>query len=88
MGNLKPITHLQWRKYRMTTTQLTRISKALSKNARSGRGVSASRLSSLTKVPLDSVHKRIYDLRESGSKIISTFDVVKGQRRVFYRLVA
>lgn len=72
----------------MTTTQLSRISKALSKNARSGRGVSAARLSSLTKVPLDSVHKRIHDLRSTGLNIISTFDVVKGQRRVFYRLAA
>lgn len=69
-----------------TTTQIARINKALTKNGRNGRGVSASRLSSLTKVPLDSVHKRIHDLRSRGAKIVSNFDTVKGQRRVFYRL--
>lgn len=69
-------------------TQLTRISKALMKNGSKGRGVSASRLSSLTKVPLDSVHKRIYDLREAGTKIVSNYEIVKGQRRVFYKVAA
>lgn len=72
----------------MTKTQIDRISNALSKNARTGRGVSAARLSSLTKVPLDSVHKRIHDLRGLGAEIVSTYDYVKGQRRVFYRYVA
>lgn len=68
-----------------TPTQLIRIKKALLRNGATGKGVSASRLSALTKVPVDSVHKRIYDLREQGLRIASTFAFVKGQRKVFYR---
>lgn len=66
------------------TSQLERIQKALIKN-KTGKGVSAVRLASLTKTPLDSVHKRIYDLRKAGAQITSTYENVKGQRKVFYK---
>lgn len=66
------------------TSQLERIQKALIKN-KTGKGVSATRLASLTKTPLDSVHKRIYDLRRAGAVITSNFERVKGQRKVFYK---
>lgn len=66
-------------------TQIERIQKALLKNGTTGRGVSAARLSSLTKVPVDSVHKRIHDLRKAGARITSTYGVVNGQRKVFYK---
>lgn len=67
------------------TTQIERIAKALVKNGTTARGVSATRLASLTKVPVGSVHKRIHDLRKRGYAITSTFDFVKGSRKVFYK---
>jgi hypothetical protein len=68
------------------SSQLERIQKALIKNGKTGKGISATRLANLTKTPLDSVHKRIHDLRKAGAQIGSIFENVKGQRKVFYRV--
>lgn len=65
------------------TSQLERIQKALNRNT--VKGITAARLASLTKTPLDSVHKRIYDLRKAGARITSTVQKVRGERRVVYK---
>lgn len=67
----------------VTVRHVDKIAKVLRQNK--GKNVSAARLASLTKIPRDSVHKRIHDLVQSGLRVTKTYDVIKGQRRVFYR---
>lgn len=50
-----------------------------------GPGVSPKSISKLTKVPIDNVYKRIYDLREYHV-IYTNYRMIKGQRKAFYRL--
>lgn len=64
--------------------QIDRVANYLAKN-NTGRGVTASRVASDTKVPRDSVMKRIYDLRQEGYTIYSNVRTVQGKRKTFYR---
>lgn len=66
---------------------LARITKTL-KNNKSEKGVTADRLAKLAKTTKDNVYRRIYDLRSEGFEIVSNVQLVKGQRKTFYRLGA
>ena len=65
-------------------TQLEKITKALYRN-NDFPGVSAKKLANVTKVPLNSVYKRIHDLREMGYTIYTNQRIVAGQSKSFYR---
>jgi hypothetical protein len=69
-------------------SQLSKIAKHLRRNS-TGPGVTAAKLAKLAGVSKESVYKRIYDLRTiEGKAIYSNFRVVKGQRKMFYRIAA
>lgn len=69
------------------STQIRKIAKHLRKNTT--KGITASKLAKLTGVPLESVYKRVYDLRAlEGRRIYSNYKMVNGQRTMFYRFAA
>ena len=49
-----------------------------------GKNISAERVAKAAKVPLDSVYRRIYDLRKTGFRVMTTSKTVKGTRQQFY----
>jgi hypothetical protein len=52
-------------------------------------GITANKLANLAHVPLESVYKRIYDLRViEGKAIYSNYRTVNGQRKMFYRIAS
>ena len=65
-------------------THLEKIENVLRKY-NVGPGVTPTSISRRTGVPLESVYKRVYDLREDLT-IYSNVRKVKGKRTVFYRL--
>jgi nicotinamide riboside kinase len=69
-------------------SQLSKVAKHLRRNS-TGAGISAKKLANLAHVPVESVYKRIYDLRTlEGKTIYSNYRTVKGQRKMFYRIAA
>lgn len=64
------------------TSQIERVQKVLSQNV--GKNISAERVAKVAKVPLDSVYRRVYDLRKNGFRVFTTSRIVKGQRQQFY----
>jgi len=65
--------------------QINRVLNYLSKRPKSP-GVTASRIASDTKVPRDSVMKRIHDLRNEGFRIYSNRRIVNGREVLYYRM--
>ena len=65
-------------------TQIEKIETAL-KNHNTGPGISLDSLAKMTRVPRESVAKRVYDLREDYT-IFSNYRDVKGKKTLFYRL--
>lgn len=49
-------------------------------------GVTVSKIADRTRVPKDSVRKRIFDLRAQGYRIYTNFRKVKGKKKLYYRL--
>lgn len=68
-------------------SQINRVVSYLARNNQ-GRGVTASKIASDTKVPRKSVVNRISDLRSEGYQIYSNVRMVNGKRKIFYRLAA
>ena len=66
-------------------SQINRVENYLYRHGQSGRGFTASKIASDTKVPRESVLKRISDLRTEGARIYTNTRMVNGQRRYFYR---
>lgn len=66
-------------------THTTKVMNYLSKNT---SGASVAKISHMTKVPRDSVRKRINDLRKTGVAISSTYKNVGGKRKVVYQITA
>lgn len=67
-------------------SQLTKVAKHLRRNSK-GVGISAKKLANLAHIPVESVYKRIYDLRVvEGKTIYSNFRMVNGRRKMFYRI--
>lgn len=67
-------------------SQIEKIANYLSRN-NTYPGVTASRIASDTKVPRDSVIKRISDLRNEGYTIFSNQKTLKnGRKALYYRL--
>jgi len=67
-------------------SQLSKVAKHLRRNSK-GVGISAKKLANLAHIPVESVYKRIYDLRVlEGKTIYSNFRMVNGQRKMFYRI--
>lgn len=64
---------------------INRVFNYLSKRPKSP-GVTASRIASDTKVPRDSVMKRISDLRAEGFRIYSNRRNVNGREVLYYRM--
>jgi biotin operon repressor len=69
-------------------SQLDKVLNYLLNHGETYPGVTASRIASDTKVPRDSVAKRIYDLREQGLTIYTNVRKVQGQPKSYYRLSA
>lgn len=68
-------------------SQLSKVAKALRRNTE--RGVTASQIAKFAGAPVDSVYKRIYDLRvNEGKTIYSNYRTVNGKRKMFYRIAA
>jgi biotin operon repressor len=67
--------------------QLLTVFNYLSRNtSRKGKGVTAANIVKFTGVPKTNVYKRIHDLRNEGYRIYSNTKLVKGKRKVYYRL--
>jgi transposase len=64
------------------TSQIERVQKVLARNV--GKNISADRVAKAAKVPLDSVYRRVYDLRKTGFRVTTTSKTVKGTRQQFY----
>lgn len=68
--------------------QIDRVLVVLEQN-NSGPGISVGMLAKLAGVSKSVVYKRVADLRQKyGRDIYSNYRVVKGQRKLFYRLAA
>ena len=66
-------------------SQLTRVAKYLRRN-NTGKGISAVKLAYLTDMTVESVAKRVSDLRNiEGHNIYSNYRTVKGKRKLYYR---
>jgi hypothetical protein len=66
-------------------SQLTRVAKVLRRNT-SGPGVTPQQIAKLASVPVNTVYKRVHDLRvHEGRPIYSNYRKVNGKRRMFYR---
>lgn len=69
-------------------SQIDKVAKHLNRHSKTG-GISAKKLANLAHVPLQSVYKRIYDLRTlEGASIVSDYRTIKGRRKMFYRFAA
>lgn len=69
-------------------SQLTRVAKYLRRN-NTGKGISAVKLAYLTGMPVESVAKRVSDLRNvEGHTIYSNVRIVNGMRKMLYRIAA
>lgn len=69
-------------------SQLSKVAKALRQNT-SGAGISPAKIARLTGVPVESVYKRVYDLRvNEGKDVYSNYRNVKGKRTLFYRIAS
>jgi len=69
-------------------SQLSKIAKHLRRH-NTGPGITAAKLAKLAGVSKESVYKRVHDLRTiEGKAIYSNFRMVKGQRKMFYRIAA
>lgn len=69
-------------------SQLSKVAKHLRRH-NTGAGITVAKLAKLSGVPKDSVYKRVHDLRTiEGAKIYSNFRMVKGQRKMYYRIAA
>ena len=67
-------------------SQLSKVAKHLRRNSK-GVGISAKKLANLAHIPVESVYKRVYDLRVlEGKTIYSNYRNVNGQRKMFYRI--
>jgi len=66
-------------------SQLSRVAKHLRRNSKTG--VTARKLAQLANTPLESVYKRVYDLRvNEGRRIYSNMRKTSdGTTRMFYR---
>jgi biotin operon repressor len=64
------------------TSQIERVAKVFQKNP--GKNLSAERIATSAKVSLDSVYRRVYDLRNRGTRITTSAKTVKGVRKQFY----
>jgi hypothetical protein len=70
-------------------SQLSKVAKHLRRHSSKGAGITAKKLANLAHVPLESVYKRIYDLRVlEGKAIYSNYRTVNGQRKMFYRIAS
>ena len=68
-------------------SQLSKIEKHLQKHAKTG--ISPKKLASLSRIPVQSVYKRVYDLRVvEGVKVKSSYRNVNGQRKMFYSIAS
>lgn len=66
-------------------SQLTRVAKHLRRNT-TGVGITPRRLAKLANVPLETVYKRVSDLRNvEGRQIYSNYRTVNGKKIMFYR---
>lgn len=50
-----------------------------------GAGVTVAKIAHRTRVPKESVSKRISDLRAAGHRIYSNYRTVNGERKLYYR---
>jgi biotin operon repressor len=48
--------------------------------------VSVASIANQLRIPRDSVRKRVYDLRADGMRIDTTFKIVKGERKAYYKV--
>ena len=67
-------------------SQSSKIYNQLVKNTQTP-GITAAKLSKLTRVPKSSVYKRIHDLRvNEGCRIYSNYRLVNGEKKMYYRI--
>ena len=70
----------------MTQTQITKVFNYLMKSGQTYPGVTAANVAAKTRVPLESVYKRVSDLRNEGLTIYTNTRKVKGKKVNYYRL--
>ena len=67
-------------------SQAERIETLLVKEGRVTPGLTVAVIARKAKVPMKSVSKRIYDLKERGNTIYTNYRKVNGQKKTYYRL--
>jgi len=67
-------------------SQAERIEALLIKEGQVTPGLTVAMIARKAKVPMESVSKRIYDLKERGNTIYTNFRNVNGRRKTYYRL--
>lgn len=69
--------------------QVDKVHAFLSKGtSRQGQGVTVAYIADRTRVPKNSVRKRVYDLRTAGHRIYSNYRTVNGERKLYYRMAS
>lgn len=70
----------------VSTTQRSRILKTLrTSTATKSPGISVAQLATRAKVPVDSVYRRVWDLRQEGFDIYTNSRWVGNEKRKYYR---
>lgn len=66
-------------------SQYERVHKVLSKSNKTP-GVTPKQVAKLAKVPLETVYKRVHDMRVSGVNVYTNFRKVNGRNVMYYRV--
>lgn len=69
------------------TSQVDRITNVLARNTRTP-GITPVALAKAARVSLDTVYKRVHDLRASGAPIYTNTRKVNGRSQTFYRMAS
>ena len=68
------------------TNQTERLANVFLRNE--GKSLTTPRLSTLAKIPVNSLYRRIHTLRQTGLNIQTQVKTVKGQRKYSYVMTA